>query len=278
MKTISTTLSLIFVILFLPVSLTYAYIPPAVTLLRMSSQANQQFKDFLLESQSIIYDQVYVQGHKRLSETIYLRLPNMIRCEMRFSDSTKIFISRGEERFVLVDDQVKAAGIPIEKKLLPLLYLYHPLNFLADELKKLGLDLSINSLGRFEGEIVYIIGSKDGYMDRPQLWLEKDTLRPLRFINIANDREGGVSGQVDVRFIKYKFFRNNVWFPSMILVFKSNVLNREYIFTDVVVNYDLEDELFNVDFPESRGVGLMKKEKNISTEELLHDFEKRFRQ
>jgi hypothetical protein len=62
------------------------------------------------------------------------------------------------------------------------LILYRSRILLQKRLDMLGVDGSISSLGRFRGKIAYIVGAQYPDESASQVWLNKDTFRPIRWI------------------------------------------------------------------------------------------------
>lgn len=51
-----------------------------------------------------------------------------------------------------------------------------------------GVDLDYTGLSRLNGEPAYLIGARPWERDTPQLWLDKDTLQPVKFVGTVLDR------------------------------------------------------------------------------------------
>lgn len=50
----------------------------------------------------------------------------------------------------------------------------------------LGVDLNVSALSRVDDRVGYIVGARPRHADRPQLWFDKETDRPLRIIAQQN--------------------------------------------------------------------------------------------
>lgn len=62
----------------------------------------------------------------------------------------------------------------------PLVY-RHP-EELTEVLSAAGVDLSVSSLGRFQGRVCYVIGAAYPDLTRPQIWFDKETKLLIRFV------------------------------------------------------------------------------------------------
>jgi hypothetical protein len=62
-------------------------------------------------------------------------------------------------------------------------------------LKEWGVDAGTRAYALYGSDIAYVIGARPGELDRPQLWIDKDQFRPLRF--------SGKDGADEVRLVDY---------------------------------------------------------------------------
>jgi hypothetical protein len=60
--------------------------------------------------------------------------------------------------------------------------LYRDADMLLGRLKLAGVDTSVRSLGRFEGKTAFVIGAQYPDESSPQLWIDKESFLPLRWI------------------------------------------------------------------------------------------------
>ena len=63
--------------------------------------------------------------------------------------------------------------------------------------QRLGVDLSVNSLGRLGTRIAYVLGAKPGEKERPQIWIDKEWFEPIRVV--YKDTYHGKSGIWDMQ-------------------------------------------------------------------------------
>ncbi len=60
--------------------------------------------------------------------------------------------------------------------------LYHSRETLHVKLNWLGVEVSLTSLGRFQDKIAFVIGAQYPEESRSQLWVDKETFRPIRWL------------------------------------------------------------------------------------------------
>lgn len=67
------------------------------------------------------------------------------------------------------------------------------------------------SLGRFEKRVVYIIGAKPWETDKPQLWIDKEMMVPVR--TIGKDAKGQL---VEYRTLGFESAETSEWYPQRV--------------------------------------------------------------
>lgn len=110
--------------------------------------------------------------------------------------------------------------------------------------KQLGIDTSITTYGRDEGDLVYIIGARAWEPDRPQVWLDKDTYLPVRLV--VDRPEGGKKVREETRLLEYGSELTHEWFPRVIEVYRKNELVARSEVTEIKLNQSLPDTLFEL--------------------------------
>jgi hypothetical protein len=82
-------------------------------------------------------------------------------------------------------------------------------------LEKNGVDPLTVSLGRIAGRVAYVIGAAPGQLDRPQLWVDRDSYAPLRLL--ARDGDA----MVDVQLTRYMPSGLGYTFPRELRILRS---------------------------------------------------------
>jgi hypothetical protein len=107
--------------------------------------------------------------------------------------------------------------------------------------------VGITSLGMMEDRVVYVIGAVYPDDAVSQLWVDKDRLLPLRWINVVSSGDGTTASE-RLEFV----FRNwqdvgGTWYPMAIETSLNGKTIRRIGVTQVKVNADIEGELLNID-------------------------------
>jgi hypothetical protein len=117
---------------------------------------------------------------------------------------------------------------------------------LADSLLRMGVDVSISSLGRFEDRIAFVIGAYYPDESVNQLWVDKDTLLPLRLIlsglGVAQNPD-----KVDIRYLIW-WKIGETRYPSRIEFYQDGSLVRLSQAQNFEENPTFSEELFDIDY------------------------------
>ena len=127
--------------------------------------------------------------------------------------------------------------------------LYRSRETLAERLLQLGVDPSVSTLGRFEDKIAFVLGAK--YPDETvnQLWVDKDTLLPLRLI-IHSVYDADSTDKVEIRYlIWWKIGESR--YPSKIEFYQGDNLARVSQAKNFEENAMFSEELFDIEHLES---------------------------
>ena len=141
---------------------------------------------------------VTVEEKLELEETLRFIFSNAFRSDAKSIDSERIYVVSGNRSLTIVDGNIVPSAtnrFDLYKDVL----LYRTREGLADRLWELGVDVSVSSLGRFEGEIQFVLGAVYPDESVSQIWIDRETFLPTRWI-IRGD--GGRSGS-DVLEVRY---------------------------------------------------------------------------
>lgn len=107
----------------------------------------------------------------------------------------------------------------------------------AEELSRLGVPLAHAGLGRFSGQIAFVIGARPGQA-KPQAWVDKQTFQPVRVVFQAGE------ALVDVQLLDWGSPTGGDWFPRAVEVYRGGVLQARFVTEKAVANPRVPDALF----------------------------------
>ena len=166
------------------------------------------------------------------------------RSDAKSINSERIQIAVGGRPLTIVDGHIEPAAanrFDLYKDIL----LYRSRESLAERLVQLGVDVSISSLGRFEDQIAFVLGANYPDDSVNQLWVDKDTLLPLRLILTGDDDTAG-SGVVEVRYLIW-WKIGQTQYPSRIEFYQDDHLVRVSQAKSFEENAIFSEDLFDIE-------------------------------
>jgi len=109
--------------------------------------------------------------------------------------------------------------------------------------KGLGVNTEVVSYARFDARVAYLIGSKPWETDKPQVWIEKDSLLPMRVVTFQKGSDGAMT-KVDLRYLGWGSPVGGLWYPQAIEVWRNDKLVRRSVTQNVERNLPVDATLF----------------------------------
>jgi hypothetical protein len=233
-------------ILWLGVSPALAYVPEGPQILDLMVQKLAGAKTLRVEQKVTIDDPDLSGKVVELGETLRFILPGQVRSDIRYEDGHRIHVRNQERNLTIVDEKIVDQNA-VRFDLYQELFLYPSRHALHKMLLIHGVDVGITSLGMMEDRVVFVIGA--AYPDDAvsQLWVDKERLLPLRWINVVPSNDGTTASE------RLEFdFRNwqdvhGAWYPMVIETLLNGKMIRRIDVTRVDVNADIEGDLLNID-------------------------------
>lgn len=175
-----------------------------------------------------------------LSLRVELALPE--GNEVRVRTSSKALVRRPGEKQVVrragpdVVADFLAGGAPLERRQLA--------EQMLKDLRLLKVDPDVVSYARFDGRVTYLIGSKPWEQDKPQVWIDKDTLQLVRVVRV--EKRGDEVVREETRLLGYGSPEGGSWFPKVIEEWRGDKLVRRSVTRSVRKNEALERSLFEI--------------------------------
>ncbi len=179
-----------------------------------------------------------------MDETLRYVFPNRFRSEIITQANQRIHVFADNEAFTVIDG---AAQLYPETRfdLYKDIMLFRSRPELVSRLAQLNVDVSLSSLARFEGQIAFVIGTEDTAEPVAQLWVDKETFRPLRWI-ITNSVAGYGAITLEIRYLDWWQIGDTFWYPMSIEFFQNDELVRSIQVQRYEVNPSVSPEIFNI--------------------------------
>ncbi|MBW1859860.1 MAG: hypothetical protein JRI70_07250 [Deltaproteobacteria bacterium] len=220
-----------------------AYILPAEQILGFMIKHLGSVSTLQISQKTVIYDPSLEEGMQEFDATLYYRYPDRFRYEVTTPEGEEIRVIGPDGTVVVRKGQiVRQRESRFDHFKDPLLY--RNAELLRRKLSQREVDLDVVSLGRYRNKISYVIGAKYPDESLPQVWIEKNTFRPIRYILTPGDLNDSDSEEVE--YADYMSLGKNKWYPARILFYKNGRLTRMYMLEDFKINPKLSNKLFDM--------------------------------
>ncbi len=172
--------------------------------------------------------------------------PGSFREEVRCGRSTRLTVLSGGRTVKVSDGAVEDAEESPPDRVKDLL-LFRSAEGLAARLGQSGVDLGTTSLGRLAGRIAWVVGARYPDESAPQLWVDRETWLPARWIVTRAGLDVRYENWTDLGAPGRPFL-----FPGRTAMFAGGRLIRERVLVAAQVDPPLPPDLFDVEAVQAR--------------------------
>lgn len=155
------------------------------------------------------------------TETLRFLPPGHIRIDRTTPNFHQIIQLQSDTKKTITNDVSEETAWSFSDRYLDVL-IYRDINLLERRLKKYPIDISVSSLGRFEGKPVWVVGAVYPDETHPQLWVDKELLLPFRILYFESNTMSS-DARIDIRFADWKMVQA-MWYPSNIMIYRNKTL------------------------------------------------------
>jgi outer membrane lipoprotein-sorting protein len=228
----------------------YGYVPDGQQILQL------MVRDYGSPARLAVTQSVLIYNHDgdrrfRLRETLKYDFPNKFRSDINFERTQRIHVVSNDEMVTVLDGKIETADFALKKDFdcYKDILLFRAASALQNRLSDYGINFSVSSLGRFRNKTVYIIGAKYPDITPMQIWLDKETFRPLRWIVEGRDTKDQ-SISFEIQYLEWQQNGLNaseqLWYPRRIQFYSHDKLVQEIVVDDIKVNPVFAEDFFNV--------------------------------
>ncbi|MBT3312806.1 MAG: hypothetical protein HN737_02465 [Desulfobacterales bacterium] len=181
-----------------------------------------------------------------LDETLKYSFPKRFRSDIFTNDTSKIHVLSSKESITIIGDIIISPSGNLLDHYKDIL-LFNSRNILKQRLEELGIDISISSIGRFQNRICYIIGARYPDESQPQLWLDKDSFKPIRWILKGSDDD---NSQIEIHYTNWQK-KKRTWYPMQIIFYEGEDIIRTVMAERIEINPSFSDSLFDIEYLKS---------------------------
>jgi len=230
-------------ILFCSAAASHAYILTAEQILGFLIDQLGTLRTLMVTQKTVLYDPDVAGGLQEFEETLYYGFPDRFRSEVTAPALEQVRVANPDGAILVINGRIIGEaedGLDHFKDLL----LYRDTGILVDRLSQSGVNLEVVSLGRFKDKIVYVIGAKYPDESVPQVWIDKNTFRPTRFLLRSHRGEG--APLTDIQFTDYRSLDKSKTYPGRILFLENDTLVKMQVLETFKINPEIPGQLFDV--------------------------------
>ena len=204
-------------------------------------------------------------------ETLRYLFPYDFRSDSASQNATRIHLVSEGKVLTVVDEKIVAdqeTSFDLYKDIL----LYRTRELLRKRLISLGIDTSLTCLGRYNGRIAIVLGSEKPDEPVSQLWVDKETLQPLRWRIVSDSDETAPTG-FEIRYDEWRQV-NKTWYPMIIGIYNGGALEREIHVQTLRVNPSFPQRLFDTQLMEIQYLQSAAESSDQSVDGELSEIEK----
>jgi outer membrane lipoprotein-sorting protein len=220
-----------------------AYVLPGPYILKLMTQNLGKAKSLLVSQTLVIHDDTPQKSGVEFSETLRYVFPGMFRSDTLSEQIHRIHVLSKGKAVTVIDGKVADESDNRYDRYKNIL-LFKPGKMLQDKLSLLGVDATVSSLGRFQGKPAYVLGAQYPDETTAQVWLDKNTFRPFRWIMTSKDGKSR-ENSLEVRYLEWQKVKNT-WYPMRIEFFMAGILVREIHVQNIKVNPSFSKKLFDI--------------------------------
>lgn len=217
----------------------HAYVLPGPFLLKLMTQNLGKADRLLVTQKLVLHDDNPNMKADELSETLQFEFPKTFRSDIVSENIQRIRIVSDRIVFTVIDGKISDEPENSYDHYKDLI-LFRSREVLQERLSNLGVDVKVTSLGRFQGKPVYVLGAQYPDETSPQVWLDKKTFLPFRWIMTSNATQN-----LEVLYLDWKKLKQ-IWYPMRIEFFSNGNLLREIHVQDIKVNPSFRADLFDI--------------------------------
>lgn len=216
--------------------------PTALALIEALQARHRAPKTVTFTQRAVPYDKSGPQAAQTMNE--WLRIPGWLRIDLADPEPTSVvFHPQGRTMITASGRRDGDTGSTVMLLMLDV-FAQDPDSWLA-KAEAVGLNGAVVSLQEWDGDEAWVLGAEPGQADRTQLWLDAESLLPLRYLEVQPG-QGGQTVVLEGRASQYKDF-DGVPFHTYFEFFQGGELRLVEVYEDVVIDGEIPDEMFDLE-------------------------------
>jgi len=235
------TLLLIYLTHLLPTAPVEAYVLESGHILKLMAAEQGETKHLKINQRLTVFDPFTESGTIVLPETVQYSFPTRFRSDINAESIQRIHVAAGQAALTVIDNRIVSdAGSRFDLYKDLLLIRSRPL--LEKWLFERGIDIRITSVGRYNDMLAFIIGAQYPDNSVSQVWVDKATFRPLRWL-VKTDEP--VVREFEIRYLQWQAIGDG-WYPWKIEFYENQMLVRQIEVRLVSPEQDIAKEVYDI--------------------------------
>ena len=227
--------------LLLPTAPAEAYVLKSGHILQLMAGSLGKEKHLKINQRLTVFDPLTANGRLTLPETLHYSFPLKFRSDIKADSIQRIHVTRGRTALTVIDQRIASETGNLFDRYKDLLLL-RSRSLLERWLDDRGVDTSVSSIGRFNETLALVIGAQYPDESVSQVWVDKATFRPLRWIVKTG---GPLIREFEVRYLQWQAVGKS-WYPWKVEFYENQMLVRRIVVERAAPADTLAAELFDM--------------------------------
>jgi hypothetical protein len=221
-----------------------AYVPVADHLISLAATRLDSPPPSIVRQLRILPAHPPAVGTRHYREVVYLRFPGAFRSDLKTDGPPRVVVELGGQRWKVSEGAfVKGAPDPLDMALR--LLVHTEPGGLARTLAGAGVDTTLTSMGRFNDRIAFVLGARYPDESVPQLWFDKESLLPVRWLIFRPDGDG-LLRRIEIRFFAWQK-TGDLHYPQAMACYRDEQLISEMRVEGIESPAELPEAVFDID-------------------------------
>ncbi|MEA2014536.1 MAG: hypothetical protein U9N38_04435 [Thermodesulfobacteriota bacterium] len=190
---------------------------------------------------TVIYDEQLEKSE--IKEQILIKNGGMFRSVRTFPHGDNILLQQRDKTLNMGVETANADERRVDT-VFPAIFFQGSVSDLFNTLSFLGVDTGSVAIDRLDGHTVFVVGRDFEAAAESQIWIDRETSRPLRFIGVT--MSGGKRVVLRAEYLDYHLVDKRFWLPERVEYYRNDILWVVSILKDITTNKNLPHDLFMI--------------------------------
>ncbi len=263
----------------LPVSPAGAYVLRSGHILQLMAGSLGKIKHLRINQHIVVLNAPAVDnGQLRLPETLHYSFPAKFRSDIDSAPIQRTHVVSNQVALTVTNRHITSDAGTLFDQYKDLLLL-RSRHLLEQRLGGMGINTGISSCGRFNETLALVIGAQYPDESVSQVWVDKETFRPLRWI-IKTDEP--LVREFEIRYLQWQETGGG-WYPWRVEFYENQMLVRQILVDRVFPEKAIAREMFDIAALKKQFEGSVNSQADVGGEEVnevqntIDNFKKRFK-